>query len=349
MEEKLKRTDNGINVLKFIAVVLVILIHETLPGNFGLLIEGLAAMSVPVFFMVSGYYSYGASILKIRERTIKILWLTILVNVIYFIWDIAIEFFSGASVPDWIRQNCSLKRFLVLLLTNESPFRGHLWFLGALTYSYLFLLILLMYIERGRGRFARIIKENRIKFMFSLSVLLLILNLACGEFLTFYGKNIQISYIPYIRNWLFMGIPFFSLAYCIHAYEEHIYRRFGTDKICLILALLLLLNIAEVWFMPGSGLYITTIFVNITAFLLALRFPIIKSPILVRLGNLADKYGLWVYALQIMVIKSLRWLYGQWGIEDKAVVLYLSPLIALVISFIISIIPVWISSVIKRK
>ncbi|MCH5249817.1 MAG: acyltransferase [Lachnospiraceae bacterium] len=346
MEEKLKRTDDGINVLKFIAIVLVILIHETLPGELGLAAKGIAAMAVPVFFMVSGYYSYGASIPKIRKRTIKIFALTILVNAIYFIWDVAVEFFSGASVPDWLRQNCSLKRFLVLLLTNESPFRGHLWFLGALTYSYLFLLVLLMYIERGRGRFARIIKENLIKFMFSLSVLLLILNLAGGEFLTFYGKNIQ---IPYIRNWLFMGIPFFSLAYCIHAYEEHIYSRFSTGKICLILTVLLFINIAEVWFMPQSGLYITTIFVNITAFILALRFSAISSPILVRLGNLADKYGLWVYALQIMVIKSLRRLYGQWGIADKAVILYLSPFIALVISFIISIIPVWISSVIKKK
>ena len=346
MEEKLKRTDDGINVLKFIAIVLVILIHETLPGALGLTAKGIAAMAVPVFFMVSGYYSYGASIPKIRKRTIKILGLTILVNVIYFIWDIAMEFFSGASVPDWLRQNCSLKRFLVLLLTNESPFRGHLWFLGALTYSYLFLLVLLIYIEKGRGRIARIIKENLIKFMFSLSVLLLILNLAGGEFLTFYGKNIQ---IPYIRNWLFMGIPFFSLAYCLHAYEEHIYRRFGTGEICLIFTVLLLINIVEVWFMPQSGLYITTIFVNIAAFILALRFPVIKLPILVRLGNLADKYGLWVYALQIMVIKSLRRLYGQWGIADNAVILYLSPFIALVISFVISIIPVWISSVIKKK
>ena len=338
--------NQGINVLKFIAVVLVILIHESFPGDFGQIVKGIAAMSVPVFFMISGYYSYAKDVDKIKKSSIKIFELTILVNAIYFIYDIIVELISGASVPVWLRENCSLKRLLVFLLTNESPFRGHLWFLGALLYSYMFLFIFLIYIEKGRGRFAKIIRENQIKCLFFVTVFLLILNIAGGEFLTFYGKNIQ---IPYIRNWLFMGIPFFSLAYCIHAHEERIYHRLSSKKLCCLIAISLLLNILEVWLMPDSGLYITTIFVNITAFLLALSFHNIKSSMLIRLGNLADKYGLWVYALQIIVIKSLRWFYGQFGIADKTVVQYLSPFIALVLSFVLAIVPVWISSVIKRK
>ena len=346
MNETIKNPNQGINVLKFIAVVLVILIHESLPGTGGKIVKGIAAMSVPVFFMISGYYSYGKEMAKIKKSCIRMFWMTALVNAIYFIYDIIVEFLSGASATAWLKENCSLKRILVFLLTNESPFRGHLWFLGALLYSYLFLLIFLIYIEKGRGRLAKLIKENQIKFLFSLAVCLLILNIAGGEFLTFYGKNIQ---IPYIRNWLFMGLPFFGLAYCIHAYEERIYCSLSSKKLCAMLALSFLLNILEVSLMPDSGLYITTIFVNIIAFLLALSFHNIQSSLLIRLGNLADKYGLWIYALQIMVIKCLRWCYQRFGIADKTMVQVLSPFIVLVFSFLLAIVPVWISSVIKRK
>ncbi len=70
--------------------------------------------------------------------------------------------------------------YLVFLVLNESPLRGHLWFLGALLYCYLFLL-------------------------------------ALGEALTAAGHNIQ---IPYVRNWLFCGIPSFLTGYLICGYKE---------------------------------------------------------------------------------------------------------------------------------
>lgn len=343
MNEKNRQTNQGINVLKFIAVTLVIIIHETPSGRFGLIAEGVAAMAVPVFFMISGYYCYGAAIGKIKKRIVKIFRLTILANLIYFCWDIAVEVLTGNSVWIWLRENCSLKRLLVFLLTNESPFRGHLWFLGALLYSYLFLLIFLIYMEKGRGRIAEIIRKNQIKTLFLISLILLILNIAGGEVLTLYGKNIQ---IPYIRNWLFMGIPFFIMAYCLHADEERIYSRFKPNMLWLLFAIGILLNVAEVSLMTQSALYITTIFVTVTAFFLALRFDKLKSTLLIRLGNLADKHGLWVYVLQIIVIKNLRWFYAQYGIADNMLVQYLSPLIALVLSFILS---MMISRVTFRK
>ncbi|MBD5444516.1 MAG: acyltransferase [Lachnospiraceae bacterium] len=346
MNEQIRQSNEGINVLKFIAVVLVILIHETFPAEVGLIAEGIAAMSVPVFFMVSGYYSYGADVYKLQKRALKIFKLMLLANFIYFCWDIAVEVLSGGNVSEWFKESCNVKRVLVFLITNESSLRGHLWFLGALLYSYLFFMIFAMYAEKGKSRLAEIIRKNQVRCLFIVCVLLLGLNIAGGEILTLCGKNIQ---IPYIRNWLFMGIPFFCMAYCIHAHEKDIYRIFSLKMIWLWLAVSILLNVIEVWLMPPSGLYITTIFVNILTFLLALRTGKVRSTVLVRLGNLADKYGLWVYILQIIVIKNLRWFYVRYGVDDNIIIQILSPFIAIILSFVLSVIPVWIAGVIKRR
>lgn len=346
MNKKIRQSNEGINVLKFIALALVIMAHESFPGEFGLIVKGVAQMSVLVFFMVSGYYSWGSDVSRLKKRALKIFKLMVLANFIYFCWDIAVEVLTGGDVSVWFRDNCSLKKLLVFLAANESSLRGHLWFLGGLLYSYLFFMIFVTYMENGKSRLAQIIRKNHVRCLFIVSVILLVLNIAGGEILTFCGKNIQ---IPYIRNWLFMGIPFFCMAYCIHAHEEDIYRVFSLKMIWFGLAVSVLLNIIEVWLMPQSCLYITTIFVNIFTFLLALKTGKVGNTVLVRLGNLADKYGLWVYILQIIVIKNLRWFYVRYGVDDNIIVQSLSPFIVIILSFVLSVIPVWIAGVIKRR
>lgn len=346
MNGQIKQSNEGINILKFIALVLVIMAHESFPAEIGLIVKGAAQMSVLVFFMVSGYYSYGSDVSKLQKRALKIFKLTVLANFIYFCWDIAVEVLSGGDVSAWFRESCSLKKVLVFLAANESSLRGHLWFLGGLLYSYLFFMIFAAYMEKGKNRLAEIIRKNQVRCLFIVSIILLVLNIAGGEILTLCGKNIQ---IPYIRNWLFMGIPFFCMAYCIHAHEEEIYRILSLKMIWILLAVSILLNIIEVWLMPQSCLYITTIFVNILTFLLALKNGRVRSAVLVRLGNLADKYGLWVYILQIIVIKNLRWFYVRYGVDDNMIVQCLSPFIVIIFSFVLSVIPVWIAGVIKRR
>lgn len=339
MDKKSKQVNSGINVLKFVAVALVIVIHESFPAAAGLVIKGMAAMAVPVFFMISGYYSYGVSMDKLKKRSLKILYLTVLANLIYFIWDIIVEFLMGNSVGEWLAANCTLKKVAVFFLTNESPLRGHLWFLGALLYSYLFLILFLKLTEKCRGALGEYLRTNRLKIILVISILLMLANLAGGEFLTLYGKNIQ---VPYIRNWLFMGVPFFCAAYCIHAYEDSGRGQHGKPKLWALLAVSLALNAIEVYFMPQSGLYITTIPVNVTAFMLALRYSEVGSPLLVFLGRMADKYGLWIYILQIIVIKNLRYFYGRYGVDDSLALQCLSPFLVLLLSFALSVIPVWI-------
>ena len=96
-------------------------------------------MSSTLFFMISGYYSYDLSGRAIGNKVKRTFLMVLLANTLYFIWDICVEILFGKPIQTWFRANCSVKRVIVWIMTNESPFRGHLWFLGALLYAYLFL------------------------------------------------------------------------------------------------------------------------------------------------------------------------------------------------------------------
>lgn len=340
-----KERNCEINILKFAAVILVILIHYKIPGQAGETLRGMAAMAVPVFFMISGYYSYGITIKKLRKRIGRIFGLMVTANLIYFIWDICVELLSGRSPVLWLRENCTIKRLFVFLLTNESPFRGHLWFLGALLYSYLFLLLIFLW--NKKSPFNRYFKNNQEKCLLVMVVILLSGNIAGGELLTQFKTDLQ---VPYIRNWLFCGIPFFCAAYCIHAYEERIRQYLNGKKLWCLLLLITVLNMIEVICMKQSELYITTILEAVIAFLLALHYQgRVQNGMAVFLGKLADKYGLWIYILQIIVIKNMQWLYQTYGTGDSMIMQWMNPFIAFLLTMLLAVIPVQIQALIRTS
>lgn len=337
--------NNEINFLKFIATISVILIHEKLPGSIGITIKDISAAAVPIFFMISGYFSYGSTIQQLKRRAVRILKLVILANAIYFIWDILVELWYGRPLIDWFIQTCSPKRILVFLLLNESSLRGHLWFLGALLYVYLFLIIGLKYIET-RQKNNRFIFQNSENLFLLISILLFSANIIGGEILTLFGKNIQ---IPYIRNWIFMGVPCACLAYFIHAKEKWILQYIKKKTSLCLFFLCILFNLIEVIYMPASGLYLSTIFLVALAFILALQYKgKCQNSFIIFLGNFADQYGVWIYILQIMVIKSLRQLYSFLGIANNVAVRILSPIMVLILTSCLAIIPTQIERIFKK-
>lgn len=338
-----KRRNQEINFLKFIAVICIILIHDKLPGNAGAVIRGIAAMAVPVFFMISGYYSYNVSTEVLGKRAKRIFFLMLIANAIYFVWDICVELLSGNSLQIWFGENCSVKRVLVWFLTNESSLRGHLWFLGALLYAYLFLFFIMKVYEQ-RKMSELLLKKDM--WLAVLAGILLCGNIIGGEILTQLGKNIQ---IPYIRNWLFCGIPFLLTGYCLHGYTLRRKKQCSTFQLSIMLLGAIMLNIVEVILVESCELYFTTIFVVIFSFMLALQMEgKSKNRVIKLLGNIADKYGLWIYILQIMVIKTIQWSEEIFGWTDNVIVQWTSPIASFLVTGMLAILPVWLSDFNKR-
>lgn len=343
-EAKEGKRSNEVNLLKLAAVIMVILIHDRLPGRVGTVIRGTAAMAVPVFYMISGYFSCGSDRKTVQRRAARTCFLLVLANLIYFLWDISVAFLSGNSVGGWLRDACSVKKILVFLLLNESSLRGHLWFLGALLYAYLFLFLMMR--AREGHRWEKKDKDTT-RWILILSVLLLFINVTGGELLTQCGKDIQ---IPYIRNWLFCGLPFFGIGYWIHLKEAWIRQKADRKKAVIFFLVSIALNIAEVSYMRQSELYFTTILVSVTAFVLALFYQgSVRSRILILAGKAADRYGLWIYVLQIIVIKNIKWFYAAYGLEDTAILQWLRPALSFFATLFISAIWEWsLGKVISR-
>lgn len=147
---ELSRKNIFIDFLKGIGCLGVVLIHVSFPGNFGAVVSRLAQFAVPVFLMISGFYAYNADpevIYKnVKRRLKRIAKLTVIVLILYaFLGAILSVLYGGFS--SYIKNIFSFKNILNMLVLNnfDAIGAGHIWFLPALLYSYVFLLLVNKY------------------------------------------------------------------------------------------------------------------------------------------------------------------------------------------------------------
>lgn len=86
-------------------------------------------IAVPIFLMISGYFYNKESAIKQIKKTG---FLFIEANLLYGVWSCFYGVVSG--VYPIINGNSILK----FIFLNESPFSGHLWYLGAVLYTQIF-------------------------------------------------------------------------------------------------------------------------------------------------------------------------------------------------------------------
>lgn len=128
-----KAENHTLNCMKGIACILVVLIHFNIPGMFGQAIAYFGAIAVPVFFLISGYYSGNQDdkgwSRKILKKAVRIAKLFLGAFVLYFLlWFIRYGV-EGRELPD-------ISKFL--LRNDFSDISAyHLWFLPALFYCYI--------------------------------------------------------------------------------------------------------------------------------------------------------------------------------------------------------------------
>lgn len=284
-----------IDGLRLLAIFLIICIHKRFPGVVGGIFEPITRIAVPLFFIISGYYCLEISKNrdKIKYRIIKVLKLTIYSNILYLVWD-SIRFSHKAFL------NCfSLININHILLTNESPFEAHLWFLGALLYSLIFIYVC-SYLKNY-------------KIIYSLIPILLSLNLIFGKYSYLIFKHIlhihsSIEFLyPYlfIRNWLFLGIPFLLLGNYIYLNKNRLLDLFSRRLVITLIIIFSILSILEKYLLVYSSLnvlhdlYISTIFLAFACFLFALQNPQLGSNDFARLG---EKYVLLMYIIHPIII-----------------------------------------------
>lgn len=245
--------NNGLDFLKFICCFMVICLHCPFPGVLGDIITPLSRIAVPVFFMITGYFTHHEKQAS-KKQIAKIAKLFVGANLLYLVYSACLCFVTGDSFASKFAPS----KIMQFVFLNESPFGGHLWYLGAILY----VLLLLYFFEK---------LCNREKLYFLIPVLLLT-DLVFGKY-SLLLINREIPHV-FVRNFLFVGLPYFLIGDILQKKAIKLKQITLWSGVFLFSGTTLL----ERFLLEHFGLnatrdhYISTTFLAVAAFLLACNY-----------------------------------------------------------------------------
>lgn len=314
------KKNTTLELFKLIAAYAVVFIHVMFGGNFGIATDALARFAVPLFFLTSGFFSYGIAPEKIIERAKHIFRLIIISSVCCFLFEILLLVINGntSEIIPYLSQYCNILMILRLLVFNKPVSSGHLWYLWAILYVYV-----IYYFTTKRG-----VKE---KTIFRISFVLLPLHLLLGEGLSVFNVSLPNMII---RNFAFMGFPLFGLGLFVRKHQNIIRR---IPNYALIPAVII--GIAEplaarFWF-GKSELYIGSLFILFAIVVFFLKYPDIKHTYIV------DKLvgcSTYIYIFHKMVSAAIIELYDVIHVNyaPSTVIENIHPLIVCVVTTVLA-------------
>lgn len=190
---------------RLLASCLVVLLHVPLPGKAAGYIGCLTRMAVPFFFLVSGYFCYGADGKGMARRLVHIGKLNLSAALLYILWGcLKFRYYGGGTVLDYFRMVFpDWKPVWDFLLVQVNPFAGHLWYLNSLI---LCQGVLLVYIRCFRG------KRVNYRPLYALGAVLL-----AAFFWLSTARQSTVHFFYYRNGWL-MGLPLFILGLFLREY-----------------------------------------------------------------------------------------------------------------------------------
>ena len=257
---------HSIDKLKFVCAFLVVCIHAPIPGVFGEYFMTLTRIAVPTFFMISGFFYEPRHVQKLIRRVFIYL---LIGNIVYFLVHLGIKFLQG-NVVTYIKDTFTMQNAINFMIFNESPFHVHLWYLGSILYVYFFVMVL----EKMVGDYSK-----AQDYMLMVTPILLICDLAFGKYsILLFGQEFKTIYM---RNWLFVGLPYFSIGKCLRRNRESIelkLRKVGTGWTLVFTILFILTTFIEHYVLVKIGAnatrdhYFSTTMLAVSVFMLFLMF-----------------------------------------------------------------------------
>ena len=293
----------SLDILKFICAITVVIIHCPIPANIRLFTTGLESCAVPLFFMMSGYFTFNRNNLQstLAKRTKSILKLSTIALLAYtflfYIKTYEIESLRITHIQVW--------DFIGL---NQPPFGKHLWYL----FAYSYILVIIKYID----------KYNLYKPLFYTIIPLLITGLCIGKYSGLVLGETKESIIS--RNFLFTGLPFFTIGMWIRKITHDRAITLNSKKIFAALILTYIISFIESTTLNvrnGLGdLYITTVPLSILIMMLCLSIKKSNDNFFSRAGR---EYGLYIYIVHYAVISDILYkksMEHNWGMDVNEIV-----------------------------
>ncbi len=296
-------------------------------------VYGIGRFSMPVFFMISGFFLFskdGHAEAGIKRKILHLVFLIIIMKLAYFIVDL---FRLGAGYID-VNQ-------LIEYTLIASNYTVHEWFVFAL---------LIMYIVWwGCMKF----KFNT-RYIFYLGIVLLAIDIIAGEILPMFKitslgnfmSTIELGEIMYP----FIAVFCFSAGYYIHKYMDVIDERYKTRPMCYLLIFGIVLNFIEVVYImsigvyegpvaghPGPNMYVGSVIMMITVFILSFRMR--EDQFRCRILEFMGRRMLpWMYAFCFIgtcLIKEFQWVDLSDFFMKNVVGLILAILIDLILAYLV--------------
>lgn len=303
------RTDN-IDILKAICAFLIVCIHVPFPGSVGAYFTALTRIAVPIFFMITGYfYSDATARHKEKQQITKIFHLSLETNILYFVWNIALGILRRDNIVTYVQKFFTGKNILKFLVLNDSPLAWHLWYLGAV--FYVLVIVLLMD------------KFNCRRVLYYLTPILLIVDLVFGK----YSLLIFHREFPYILvgNFLCVGIPYFCIGNLLR--KKQCAEKWDKEVLRGLIILFAISSLVERFALVNAGLnatrdhYISTTFLAISLFVYALKSNWHNK----RLVVIGRNYSTGLYIVHPIFITVFAIITDKLGI--KSIYSYVAPVV----------------------
>ena len=295
--------NHSLDSLKFLCAIFVVFLHTPQPEIWENYITPFLNCAVPIFFMISGYFTYKKK--DIRHTIIKRKKHLIYIFCIMFLFYLSLSLIANGKD--------SLEHLSILfspgfILLNSVPYSMHLWYIIA----YIYVLLIILLVE----------KYNLYKWLFYITPILLITGLTVGK----YSEILLDNSFPtnYTRNFLFTGLPFFSLGMIIKKAKQ-----IPNIHVAVILCIVFyILGVIEVLNVKSLGdLYVSTIFLSLSIFILFINIKQVKDNIFSKLGR---EESLYIYLLHFFITNGVTLLCNKY-----TYLTYFSALITLSLTLIL--------------
>lgn len=286
---KEKSRNMSLDVLKLIASYVVVFIHFKFSGLTGDIVDALARFAVPVFFMISGYFAYSNSTEKLISKMKNIIKIYFLGAVIYIcFYGILTLCDSGIKAAIWYGISyfnpVFIFKFVVFNLPKSSE---HLWFLVALIYVY------------GLHYFVVKWKIKDCVYLW-IGVVLLAIHLLLGVGLSSMGIVIPICVI---RNFLFMGYPFYCIGMLIRKNEDLVHKKITYKRAMILILIGVIETVISYFICGGNELYIGSVLVAVALLIISLKTKNIQiNEKIIKLSQTSTG----IYLIHIVVGYSLE-------------------------------------------
>lgn len=313
----------GLDIFKGICAFFVICIHTTLPGVIGGYLLSLTRVAVPFFFMVTGYfYSEGKQIKQISKLFKLFLWS----NIAYLGWNIIIYALKKEPIDCLLRKTFSFSSLVKFIFFNESPWGGHLWYLGAILY-----VLLTIYFLK------KILRKNIALSTIKVAIFfLLVIDLIFGKYsLVIWNREFPLFCI---RNFIFVGLPYFLIGICIK------YSKYEIENKILVFLIVLfsMTTLLERFVLIKNNVnatrdhYISTTFLVIVLFLFFSKDYWNNCNNFSWLKDIGKNYSTGIYIIHPIIISILNALFvNEFQSTEKILYIYkiLKPFLVCILSW----------------